>query len=76
MGMFDNYLGDLQKDFRRLTNGIENLQTNAQKVVKAIDHVEAKVTELSDEEEVKKKLKQKAALAAQKVVGTDQPPKS
>ncbi len=62
MGLFDNYLSDLQKEVTRVTDGVAKLQNNTQsisgKVVKAIDELEDKVTNLPTEADIKKKLKQ------------------
>jgi hypothetical protein len=63
MGIFDSYLDDIQKEFRRVTDGIDAMQngaqSGAQKIVGAIDDLEKKVTNLPTEEDIKKKLKNK-----------------
>ena len=75
MGIFDNYLEDMQKEFRRVTDGIDAMQNSAQKVVGAIDDLEEKVTHLPTEKELKKKLKNKVKLATEKATDRSKPAK-
>jgi hypothetical protein len=72
MGIFDSFLGDIQRDIRRATNGVEVIKSGARKVVEAIDTVEEKVNNLPSEADVKKKIKQELA-GAKKVVKDSKP---
>ncbi len=58
MGIFDSFLGDIQKEIRQATTIVNTVKSGAAKVVDAIDNVEDKVNNLPSEAEIKKKLKQ------------------
>lgn len=58
MGIFDSFLGDLQRDIRKVTNGVDVVKSGARKVVDAIDTAEDKLNNLPSEDEIKQKVKQ------------------
>lgn len=76
MGIFDSHVADLQKEVSRVTDGLGKMQNNAQKVVKAIDNLEDKVTHLPTEQEIKNKLKQKIKVGSKTKTKKEKPTKS